>query len=246
MNKRIVMALMAAVITAGTFGTGTLTANAAAPKTATVKVVDNTKAKQKALAAVFDAKYYAEANPDVVKALGNDPKVLLSHYIKSGIKEGRNASATFNLDAYVSANPDLVTAFGTDDTAIAKYINHFATHATKEHRIATVEAASKMNIPVYRYGDNTTIINNAMINHRGQLGVPNTAAYSSSSYDSSSYSAPSANSISQNNTSNSSTGISNNAASVAPVQNTTPAPAPSSEPQYELSGHDEMSDIVFN
>lgn len=37
----------------------------------------------------FDAKYYAKNNPDVVKALGNDEKVLYQHYLDHGKAEGR-------------------------------------------------------------------------------------------------------------------------------------------------------------
>lgn len=37
----------------------------------------------------FDAKYYAKNNPDVVKALGNDEKVLYQHYLEYGKSEGR-------------------------------------------------------------------------------------------------------------------------------------------------------------
>lgn len=38
---------------------------------------------------MFDAQYYAKMNPDVVKALGNDPEVLYQHYLKYGKAEGR-------------------------------------------------------------------------------------------------------------------------------------------------------------
>lgn len=37
----------------------------------------------------FDAEYYAQANPDVVAALGTDSAVLYSHYINNGRAEGR-------------------------------------------------------------------------------------------------------------------------------------------------------------
>ena len=243
MNKRIVMALMAAVITASTFGTGTLTVNAPAPKTATVKVVDNTKAKQKALAAVFDAKYYAEKNPDVVAALGNDPKVLLTHYINSGIKEGRNASAIFNFDAYVSANPDLVAAFGTDDAAIAKYINHFATHAAKENRVATIEAATKMNIPVFRYGDNTIIINSAVLNPNVKSGTSNYVPnYTGSSNTSSSSGA----NYTTSNRGTSSSASEMNVTPAAESNASTPVSTPSNETGSHLSWHDDIADIVCN
>ena len=37
----------------------------------------------------FDAEYYAEQNPDVVKALGKTEKALYKHYIDYGKAEGR-------------------------------------------------------------------------------------------------------------------------------------------------------------
>lgn len=39
----------------------------------------------------FDAAAYGVANPDVAAALGNDPQVLLNHYLTVGCKEGRIA-----------------------------------------------------------------------------------------------------------------------------------------------------------
>jgi hypothetical protein len=42
---------------------------------------------------VFDAAYYAQANPDVTAALGTSPKALYRHYLKYGKKEGRKPNA---------------------------------------------------------------------------------------------------------------------------------------------------------
>jgi len=41
----------------------------------------------------FNAAFYAEHNPDVVAALGNDPAVLYKHYVMFGKKEGRLPNA---------------------------------------------------------------------------------------------------------------------------------------------------------
>ena len=38
---------------------------------------------------IFDATYYATANPDVAKAVGNDEAALYGHYVKYGKAEGR-------------------------------------------------------------------------------------------------------------------------------------------------------------
>ncbi|MCR5032156.1 MAG: hypothetical protein K6A92_04780 [Lachnospiraceae bacterium] len=42
----------------------------------------------------FDAAYYAEHNPDVVAAFGNNAKKMYAHYVNNGEKEGRAAFST--------------------------------------------------------------------------------------------------------------------------------------------------------
>ena len=37
--------------------------------------------------AVFDADYYYQTYPDLQTSIGNDPAVLLSHFIKTGMAE---------------------------------------------------------------------------------------------------------------------------------------------------------------
>lgn len=184
-----------------------------ATKAATVKA--DTKLAD-AVSSVFDAKYYAEQYPDVVKVLGSDPKVLLNHYIKSGMKEGRNASATFNFDAYVSANPDIVAAFGRDEASKALYFNHFASHAAKENRIATIEAASKAGIPVTLFADPTKVVNAALCQ------PVYTGATSSSSGSTVATSSVTTSASSSNNSAST--------AAVNTVVNTTPASTPASTP----------------
>jgi uncharacterized protein YkwD len=44
----------------------------------------------------FDPAYYAENNPDVVKAVGADPSSLYYHYLEHGKAEGRKPNATSN------------------------------------------------------------------------------------------------------------------------------------------------------
>ncbi|MBR4708473.1 MAG: hypothetical protein IKP29_10500 [Pseudobutyrivibrio sp.] len=85
-----------------------------------------------ALAEMFDAEYYAKNNPDVVKVYGNDVAALFAHFLRSGMKEGRNINPYFDINAYKKAYPDLVKAFG--DNYAAYYI-HFATYGQTEHRV---------------------------------------------------------------------------------------------------------------
>ena len=49
--------------------------------------------KQMADGVMFDPQYYAQANPDVVAALGSDENILYKHYALYGKAEGRAALA---------------------------------------------------------------------------------------------------------------------------------------------------------
>lgn len=62
--------------------------------------------------AVFDADYYYQTYPDLQASIGNDPATLLSHFIKTGMAEGRNGNSQFNLKAYMYQNPDLMAVYG--------------------------------------------------------------------------------------------------------------------------------------
>lgn len=55
----------------------------------------------------FDAQYYAENNPDVVAALGNDPNVLYQHYMNNGKAEGRKPCANADVEAIAMLSPKL-------------------------------------------------------------------------------------------------------------------------------------------
>lgn len=88
----------------------------------------------KILMEMFDAEYYAKQNPDVVAALGNDPRVLFDHFLSFGFKEGRQINKDFNVCAYAIAYPDLAKTFGTD---VASYYKHYYNFGIKEKRELT-------------------------------------------------------------------------------------------------------------
>ena len=177
MKKKIVMALMATVITASSFGATGLTAQAADVMVpgVTVASTENATAQKVIFDAVFDAEYYASAYPDVVAVVGTDAKALYAHYLTCGINEGRNASATFNLDAYIAANPDLVAVYGTDSNNVIDYFIHYTGFGVNEGRIATIDAATAAGITVTSHSDDTKVI-----------AAPTTAKYVASSNGSSS------------------------------------------------------------
>ncbi|MDR0219977.1 MAG: L,D-transpeptidase [Lachnospiraceae bacterium] len=94
----------------------------------------------------FDAKFYAETYPDVVKAYGKSEKKLLEHYLKYGRYEGRSASAEFNLAIYRNNYADLNAAFGNDLDA---YPEHYRQHGKKEGRNAKTFDPSKVVAAVH-------------------------------------------------------------------------------------------------
>lgn len=63
---------------------------------------------------VFDAAFYAAANPDVAAVYGADSSLLFQHFLTSGMQEGRQGNAAFNVWSYRSENPDLEAVFGGD------------------------------------------------------------------------------------------------------------------------------------
>ncbi len=225
MKKKLVTTLMMAMVATTLFGTANLTAEAKTTKSANVSEsivadpisgvtvangVDEKNAQRLIYDSVFDAEYYAQENPDVVAALGNDPKTLFAHYLTNGIKEGRNASATFNFDAYTSANPDLVTAFGSDSNNIVNYFLHYTTCGKAEGRITTTEAATASGITVTSFSDPTKVVATPTVTGSQYAASSNgastssagTSNNSSSSNNNSSSSAPAA--TSGNSTSSSS------------------------------------------
>ena len=81
----------------------------------------------------FNASYYANAHADVYETCGDNAKALYNHFIKTGIKEGRQSSVQFCITAYMNNNQDLVDAFGDD---LIKYYNHYIEFGVNEDRVA--------------------------------------------------------------------------------------------------------------
>lgn len=98
--------------------------------------------------AVFQAKYYFRNYPDLQNAFGYDENKLLSHYLNSGVNEGRVASPVFDINYYMNNYADLRAAFGNNRSL---YLNHFMTSGMKEGR----QASANFNVTAYmnRYAD---------------------------------------------------------------------------------------------
>ena len=84
-----------------------------------------------AYAAVFDATFYAEHNPDLKAVFGTDVNALLNHFITCGMAEGRRGNTEFDVQAYKAAYPDLQAVFGED---LSAYYYHYITAGKAEGR----------------------------------------------------------------------------------------------------------------
>lgn len=145
MKKKILMAMFATMMTMGSMSTG-LTAHAAELPAAEAQAqVVKQQLNAQVIAQVFDAKYYAEKNPDVVAVVGTDAAVLMNHYMNNGIYEGRDASATFNVDAYASANADVAAVAAGNYEVL---FEHYVGSGINENRISTIDAATKAGVTV--------------------------------------------------------------------------------------------------
>lgn len=81
---------------------------------------------------VFDADFYINKYPDLKKAYGTDYKKLYSHFLKYGIKEGRQAHINFDVKYYLNNNKDLLNSFGVGNYSAA--YNHYIKNGCKEAR----------------------------------------------------------------------------------------------------------------
>lgn len=77
---------------------------------------------------VFSARYYLEANPDLLTALGNNYQAALNHWQKFGIYEGRQGSPVFNAHYYLEANPDIKARLGNDYQAATAHWLRYGIH----------------------------------------------------------------------------------------------------------------------
>lgn len=80
---------------------------------------------------LFDAQYYADANPDLKLIYGNNPTELYQHFMNSGIYEGRPASPMFDVIEYQKMYPDLQIVYGNN---YALYYQHYLEAGVKEGR----------------------------------------------------------------------------------------------------------------
>ena len=88
-------------------------------------------------APVFDAEYYLENNIELKWAYGNDAEKALNHFVKYGMKEGRQAKADFDVNAYRARYADLQQVYGDD---LVKYYIHYIKYGQAEGRNGAPES----------------------------------------------------------------------------------------------------------
>ena len=115
---------------------------------------DNTSAVYDGVnyAAVFNAQYYLNRYADLNAAYGTNAEAALRHFVKYGMKEGRQASEEFNLSAYRSKYADLRKAFGSDNV---RYYLHYINYGKAEGRNAKTKEISA----VYKDVDYSAVYN---------------------------------------------------------------------------------------
>ena len=136
----------------------------------------------------FDPEYYAQQNPDVVKAVGTDKNALYAHYQHYGKAEGRLpfVSTTgisqvmtkhlvmplpggewFDPAYYAENNPDVVKVVGADPSSL---YNHYLEHGKAEGRKPNA-LSDKMGVPLTQDEMTKKIIE--LVNEaRKKAGVP--------------------------------------------------------------------------
>lgn len=117
---------------------------------ATVMFTGSLNVSAAGLKDVFDAKYYAETNPDLKAIWGYNDKALFNHYITCGLNEGRCGSPTFNVVEYRKAYPDLEALFGDDWDA---YVDHYYTYGVTEGRNAGVIGTNNFTVNIFDMGN---------------------------------------------------------------------------------------------
>ncbi len=106
--------------------------------------------------AIYNYKYYISKNPDVAKAFPNDDISVLSHFVNSGMSEGRRSIKSFDVTSYRNAYADLRQAFGND---LKSYYLHYLNSGKREGRIAVGVTTLRNPVTVYNGKDYAAVYN---------------------------------------------------------------------------------------
>lgn len=92
---------------------------------------------------VYNYEFYINKYEDLKKAFGDDQYAAFDHFLKHGMREGRQAKANFIVGIYKDNYIDLRNAFGND---LPKYYRHYIKYGIGEKRVANYHV-----IPVSKY-----------------------------------------------------------------------------------------------
>ena len=84
--------------------------------------------------AIYNFNFYITKYTDIKNAFGYDDVKTLEHFVKFGMKEGRQASEDFDVQSYKRQYVDLRNAFGSD---LKSYYLHYINSGVKENRKGT-------------------------------------------------------------------------------------------------------------
>lgn len=145
------MSLILAIIMVVSIGNGLGTINTQAAK--------KQKLSSAQYAAVFNFRYYYNKYDDLKVAVGNNESALLSHFVNSGMAEGRQGNEEFNVQAYKARYADLRNAYGDN---LKLYYLHYINSGKAEGRNARPGAvnsveSSKTTNPTTSQNPTTTL-----------------------------------------------------------------------------------------
>ena len=123
MRRRIISVILITCILIGILNIPSLETNAANPD----------------YSSVFNATYYAQHNPDLAAAGITSDQALLSHFVSSGMNEGRQGSEEFNVYAYMNRYPDLKASYGNN---LKSYYLHYINNGKAEGRNGRADGAT--------------------------------------------------------------------------------------------------------
>lgn len=89
--------------------------------------------KGKDYSLVYEPNFYVDKYADLKAAFGSNENLLIEHFVKYGMKEGRQGNANFIVEYYKKNYEDLQKAFGTNTLL---YYDHYITYGNKEGRVA--------------------------------------------------------------------------------------------------------------
>lgn len=81
---------------------------------------------------VYNVNEYIRYNPDLLEGYGYNDRLLLMHFVKFGMDEGRQGAAEFNVQSYKNRYRDLRNGYGNNSRA---YYMHYITYGKREGRI---------------------------------------------------------------------------------------------------------------